>query len=863
MATTVKNLGIANPKVEFLAQLPNIGSYVQKTTFDVTAHNWNQLQNSQYFCPTLLECVMDSEQTIAAILPAKRKYYIPNFLAGGGALAARTASAASTSTPTSSTSTCVMPFITWTPISSTSATGTIMEKIIPEYTPYTLIMPANYSTITSEYKGPRWYDKALRMEPPSNDWLSIQKLWTALSGGVTPTTPTPTACSSDLIPNIPSVNQETVADGLWWGIESSAFLETENMPFWINIKRQFPPTSSKHDTVLCISLGLTDTTNRYDIYLSLNNKPRLVDWLSGPGGTPIDKQWDDDLSRILSEDEYIEIGIMTIAGRLVVIVNNSTLVYARIDRSSGENNGKLLEAKISPGAIRLWGTNCKVTFNVCPMTFAPVGIMPLPIPQITGSGAVGGSTSYKGTDFEGKPANSICHLPTPPGVVPQLFGCDCKSFLGDGGTASPVGYGFHKKGKVYFYKATSLPSGTFGGIPSSDFFILYMEPEDSTLQGQKVPNGRCPYFFRLKGINIQTTAAPSVGTPGNFTDYVISIDETCSAPDYFHVKKNATISFYDPKAVVSGGIVLNQTGVKISWGWDDGGGSSQVQTFTGIITNVSTNMVAGKETCTISIEDYVYILKNTPIINSPFYDGMVAYFAIKDLAERVGCTSFVNDWDTPNNYFLPSGFAFSKPAMRFDSKQSIFDCMMNIVKRFEAYIYFDAQGKLTIAKLPGGLFSTDTTHTIAMTFTSDPFAGNQFILGERSLDVNYDNTVNSIAIFSLERDTRNAIVYNCIPSTAGMSNHLLFRKTMFRDEPALGELEVAKAWAHDLGARMFCPILKTRFKTAGNTTMIQPLDFVSVDGQTFRLMSLKRSYKADTNDFSNDYECEWLGGSCI
>lgn len=856
MALEVTNLKIATPKVEFLSNLPNIGDYVQKTTFDITAYNWNQMQNSPYFCPTLLDCTMDMEQTIAAIHPSKRKYWIPNYLAGvpDGALAAA-------SNPASATSSCVMPFITWTPITESKALGTIMEKIIPEYTAYSLIMPANYDP-PPEYKGPMWRDGEMRMEPPAEDWLSIQKLWTTLSGGTTPVTPIPTACNTGLIPTIPSVLQEVTRDGLWWGIESSPFIETENMPFWIHIKRDYPPTSAKYDSVICISLGLTDPSNRYDIYLSLNNKPRLTDWLAGPGGTPIDKQWDGDVSRVLSSEDTIEIGIMTIGGRLVISVQKNIMAYTRIDRQGQESGGKLLEAKIAPGAIRIWGTNCKMAVNVSPMTFAPVGIMPLPIPMIstnTGTGAVGGATNYKGTDYKGDPVDSICHLPTPPNVVPKLFGCDCKNFGGDGGSATPSGFGFQKKGNIGFFKAASAPAGTFGGLSSLDFFILFMYPEDSTLQGQLVPNGRCPFFFRLKGINIQTTNAGAPGASGNQTDYVMSIDETSSAPDYFHVKKSASVTFYDPGAVVSGGIVLNQTGIKISWGW----GGTSIQTFVGLITNVSKTMVAGKETCTVSCEDYIYILKNTPIINSPFYDGMVAYFAIKDLAERVGCTSFSNDWlATPvNDYFLPSGYAFSKPAMRFDSKQMILDCILNIVKRFEAYVYFDAQGKFHIAKLEGGLFSDTSGALPAVSITSDPFVGTQFIVGEKTVDVNYDSTVNSIAIFTLERDTRNAIIYNHIP-TAGM-NHLLFRKTTLRDEPALGELEVAKDWARMIGERMFCPILKTRFQTAGNATVIQPLNFVDVDGQTFRVMSLKRSYKAETNDFNNQYECEWLGGNCI
>ena len=37
-------------------------------------------------------------------------------------------------------------------------------------------------------------------------------------------------------------------------------------------------------------------------------------------------------------------------------------------------------------------------------------------------------------------------------------------------------------------------------------------------------------------------------------------------------------------------------------------------------------------------------------------------------------------------------------------------------------------------------------------------------------------------------------------------------------------------------------------------------DFVKVDGDEFRLMSVSRKYSASENDFTNEYGVEWMGG---
>jgi hypothetical protein len=188
--------------------------------------------------------------------------------------------------------------------------------------------------------------------------------------------------------------------------------------------------------------------------------------------------------------------------------------------------------------------------------------------------------------------------------------------------------------------------------------------------------------------------------------------------------------------------------------------------------------------------------------------------------------------------------------------------MISIVKRFEAFVYFDGEGRLHINRLPGGLFSDPTNGNFVATFTRNPDAlPEQVILSGKNVDYSFASTVNKINILTLDRDTRNPVLYN--HSAVGSDDNLLFRKIFMMNQAALGDLETAKTYAHRLGQRMFFPIRKTSFSTVGsvNAAILEIFNFVKVDEQEYRLTSVAKKYSADANDFTCEYGMEWLGGS--
>jgi len=913
--STDKNFGLATPRVRILTELPRIVRKAQSYNFDVSAFQWDAINNSPFLSPLLTENVVNPEKTFAACFPSKRKFFVDNMLQyispSGPEGTVRQFPLPSGATPSSAPSFTIF----WTPVGppppppaaggSTPPSSTVgiintilKEQEFPSYydtidvsnpvSRMPLIDKANppHETATDDnYNGPRWNQEVYKEQAEPDDRKIVQRFRNFISGGsgVTITTPSAGGSATGFSP-LPSkqpkkevkktsVFQSKVDDGLWWGIESSPFLTSHNMPFWVTMEfPKDPPSPYKFETLFVISLGISSTSNkdRYDLLLSPTRKPTLIDYygVSGGGsGDEITREFDVDSSRLNFKDGQIDVGFMTAGGRLIIYVNDIPLVYTRIVKTGAtESIGTMKEAKIRRGRIRVYGTNVAANIYAYPMTFAEQSAMAFPIANQKTVTAVGGPSvtttiDYSAADEENQPTGKpVAILPIPAATVSassQSYGIDAEQFIDKNGTLNITSaFGLHQEGKAEFFSASTIPSVPLGPLPSTDFFLLVLTPSSRSWLGGTLPHARTPYFFRLKGVDAQDRDG-GIQIIRDATSSVISIKEGASAPDYFHIKKTATITLYNENGTWDY-LKNRQQGVQIDWSWKNVG---RKQTFTGVITSHDTSEVPGKETITIQCEDYNHILRHTPIVNSPFYDGMVGFHAVKDLAQRAGIKDFDKDWqpDPETHFFLPSGYSFSSPKVRFKSTDKIFDCIMNIVKRFEAYIYFDGSGKMHIDKLPGGLLGVPPELIlISNRFSSNPLSGLDTILDQKNITIDFNSTFNQINLVTLDRDTRNPIMLGTVAK--GAKDRLKFKKEYMVDQPAYGEKEVAKVHMDELSKRIFAPIRKTSFKTVGSSSILSPLEFVEVDGIPFRLMSISRSFNADTNDYTNEYEAEWLNG---
>lgn len=852
------NLGKARVKAELYNSLPNITKDRFFFDFDISAHSWNILSVSPYFPPLLTENIVDETEDFSVCFPSKRKYYIDNYITDGSGQSIADLSAMKN------------PYILWTP---TIIKQGMVNEIVTRgnYGNYILQYPGKYPLIAGQYNGPQWADDSRDREAlPSDDAEIAQWLVMASRGAseeeATTSTPTSTTTPAGnvVLPKINYVNQKVVQDGLWWGIESNDFLY-DNMPFWVTIKRSNSPSTENHQTFIVISLGIGSNEHAYDLYISNNKKPMLVDYYKGrdvatDNGLPPSKtkEFTTDLAKIFESDSNLEIGFMTIGGRLVIFVNKVILIYTRVITNSGTDSGRIQEAKIAKGKIRIYGSNSQAVINVSPMTFASTSCMALPIPVIPVQklpGSPGGTVVpvYKNVNYNGTVGKEpVCVLPSPPSVYGKLYGVDCEIFRQEGMWASPSGFAMHRQGIIVF-----APASDFGitGSSSEDFYVLVMRPYTAQITftgvSYSIPFSACPYFFRLKG-GFEKSVSDESLLGVDVSDDLISATESYQLDDYFAMSGSATIILYN-KGGKYDYLKDQQQGIRLYWGWGD----DLKLTFTGLIISTSVSEVPGKEEITLTCQDYSYILKNFAMMNSPFYDGMVLYYAARNVIRRSGINIVINDWDNTDDYFLPTGYSFSKPAVRFDDNQPLYDCVKFMAELGEACFYFDQYGKAHILKIPGGLYSDNTNGTFVAEFVRNP-DGENVILDQKNVEYDLSDTVNRIVIATLDRETRNTILYS--KDAIGYEDRLLYRRIGYEDQSALGSWDVAVERTDELAQRVFFGIRKTSFKTADFTSIIYPLSFIKIDKDEFRLIGLSRKYSADSNDFTIEYNAEWLGG---
>jgi hypothetical protein len=862
---TAGNVGIAEIEATILPNLPNIREQDTKVQFDERASNWRSYDNNPFIRPIYTGPI--SGDYFSAITLSKRKYHIDNFILG---------SAEEINNRTIDSD---EPSITWTPIDpSTIENMGFINTLINsgdygEWENYDRISPEEYlsnsESVDENYKGPFWTDINIeRIAKPTDKPELAENIAEIFN----------IENEEEVIEEVPEENQannrpkeenfqiyqKRSMDGLWYGVESNSFITTENTHFWININKNLSPPSFKNKTFFLISLNVGESEDQaFDIYLSEDTLPVLIDYKKGRQN--LDKkvitEFKSDVARILATENEIEIGIMVVAGKLIIIVNNQTLVYTRYsfdeNGEEGEENPVIIEeCKIKPGSIRIYGTNVMARYSVSPMVFPKFGCISMRIPnEYTVNNEVV-DLKYYGVDYEGELRGSVCKLPTDPTSSEPLYGCDCLDFLGDMGFDFPSGEFHQKRGYITIKSGKKFnPVVQDAKEINNQYFVMGFEPSYIDFSGKQILGG-APFYFRIKGAaEMDLDVVGNEGMDIDISSFIVSASVTENAPDYSYIERNANVTLYNRDGILNN-LTEGQSGITISMGWN----GDLKKIFTGIVTSMNTSQKAGEEYLILNCKDYMHILDTVLFVNSPFYDGMEMVSAVKEIAARGGIIkdTIQNDWDYHSDFFLKQGFSFSSPAMRFENTDTLLSGIQNIVKQAEATVYFDSDGILHVERLEGGLFSENPD--VEFNFYSRPTDGDMSstILDEKNITYDYNSTVNVINVLTVDRKSREPLIHN----RTDPNSKLKFKKIFLYDQPALGGLLEAKDYVERLSRRIFFDIQKTGFKTIArpNNIGLHVLSFVTLDGQPFRIMSLKRNYNVASNDLTQDIEGEWLGG---
>jgi len=823
------NLGIANVRAK-LINPRNLQNAKGRQDFDLFADAWALIKNNSNLPPVLLEGFSsdgsNSGRTFSYIGLGKRESYANNFMNTTNSASAQESDPASVGLSEEE------PFVVWREVNPSTLGPTQGDA------------PENSDGGGENPPQPKWREASLRRNNLSSDNEIIEALYDDL--GIEDLIPSDLTPQSDdqncPLPNVSYIHQTVAEGGLKWGVQSDNFRRTPNMGFALHIIPEPPPTS---EVPPFIYVGIPGNGSNYVVKIGWNSKPLLIDYQTNNSVLiPPDVE-----EANVYEGGDIHMRFEIVAGRLVITFNNYVFFYTRNKKNESE---RMTVNELVPGGLYVLGANCAAKINVHPLAYAPVGAVALPIPNAEDllKNLEGTTTSdgWAGVDIKNELKGSIAELPNAGDRKTSFYGVDCQTFRGYGGTVNPDGFGFHKKGTITVRPGVERSEDNeLSSSESWSLLALSAIGTDADFAGQTIKYSFSPYYFRLKGGFEYGEETPDSGDSLDLSDLIISANETFSAPDYFHLEHNVTLECYNPNGVLNG-LARAQTGIEVSFGW----GSSN-RTFTGVVMSVDLGKVAGKETATLNCSDYNVTL-NQPIVNSPYYDGMIAYYAIKDCAERAGLV-VEKKWENEDDYFLPAGYSFTKPAMRFNGTETLKNCILKMIQRFEAFYYFDEDGKMIVEKLPGGLFSEASS--VSASFNSRPGENNNdTVLENYKITTDFNSTVNNISVLTIDRNTRNAIVVGKTASPSRIS----YKRSYLYDQPALGDRASARDYVEQLGRRMFYPIRRTTIKVAGGQN-ISPLSFFSVDGTIFRAMSVRRSFSADANDFTTTIEGEWLGGA--
>lgn len=741
------------------------------------------------------------------------------------------------------------------------------------------------------YLGARWATKIVdKQQYDVGDSISTEaSLFTSKGMGIFE--------FSDLV-----VMQESLASAnLLWGIESKITLPV-NVPFYLDIRRLRRTVKDVPSFICCrINKG---TNDEFDILVIENQNPRIYDM--GPLASTTDDLVKQRYRQLMlaippdvSSNDHIRIGILPVLGRLAIYINEHEYIYSRPNLGEGgsENEFAIQPIKLQVKDLQIWGNNCMAMVGFHSMVFPP-GRTALPIE---------GNFNVEGTHTS-EPWASITN-PIPYKEDQKTLGY-CAAEIGGGPSATPDDDMFditcpEAHGRInlvllphYNYAAgagsagASATANKYYGCELSGQHLNWV-PNMATLSTEfemttkfdetKTYFGAPPFLFRLRGVeelNPLSTNSSSHGlsfarsglSPRSFylssrtsnpsgmrtkrdddvdiSGDLIAITRSFSAPEFCSIDHTAEITLYN-EGGTHNDLMEKGKGIQICTGW----GTPNL-VFTGVTLGGTRSEVAGKEILMVHCEDYMRVLEDTKIINSPYYDGLDAFDALMDLTLRAGITP-EDDTDNPR-YYLPAGYSFTTPKMRMPKYTSIKEGCSIIAKLAERVFYFDGEGLLHWSYLQGGLDFT-VSYVIAGEFYSNPDSssdGFNIILDEKRTDHKVGQAVNQILVKTIDRSA--GAVYMLGQKATEVENVLPFKKVMYLEQAALASQSAAQLWMLRLKTRVFKTPIGISFTTVTNKA-IWPLDFIKVNGKDFRVRSLTETLNAEDNSLVTNITAEWLG----
>lgn len=410
--------------------------------------------------------------------------------------------------------------------------------------------------------------------------------------------------------------------------------------------------------------------------------------------------------------------------------------------------------------------------------------------------------------------------------------------------------------------------------------------------GYVVEDGRSPYIWFLS-IIMPPIEMDEPNEEKDISCDVLGMDLNWNATSFNEASQSGTIKILNNRRTSPIGdyraLSDRTTYLRIYAGFDGCvPAARQGLLFEGLTTGLTIDKVAGKETVSLRIEDYMNVLQSSKIYLSPVYDGMKATLAVRDIIKVSGINDSrivandkpVKEANLSDDYGLPFVQPFDQPQFRYSDGQSLKDCILKISKIDFRTIYFDQAGRFHLDDIPGGEFGDAKINPVAKFFTSPRKPGYTNVY-----DLVWNNVSYSTAIKDVYNGLQIVTVDRRIPSityivqdsyAAGVNDpsakgYLGYFKPMIIREAAFGSQESIARYAAKLRKTIFQPPLTVKFEAFGHAALrtirsdggsflvgAKPLDIIELDGQPLRILNISTRIDAKDGSFFQSYEGEWF-----
>lgn len=403
--------------------------------------------------------------------------------------------------------------------------------------------------------------------------------------------------------------------------------------------------------------------------------------------------------------------------------------------------------------------------------------------------------------------------------------------------------------------------------------------------GYTVYNGRSPYLWSVRGF----VPADPGKAPRDIVDIscdVLTVDLTWNATSYNEVVQTGTLRvLMRPKEGPGRGVMnYNQLLTKTTYlrieAWFENGigrdpGRGKRNIFTGMITSGTVENTAEKDVVVFKIEDYNAALNGGKFVLSPYYDGMKASLAVRDIMLQLGMPDSriltggipIKNANLQNDLGLPFSNPLQEPKFRFADGTSYKEAIQKFARLHMRTAYFDTNGNFRYDELPGGIFADQNVQVVAE-FWGSPIEGGNWgpelrrqAFNMTSFSRNMNDVWNVISVQSVDAISGARIsvgtaykagIFN--PNAVG---YLGYRKHLMVAQPFLGSIGAVAKYVDHYRRRIFIPPLTARFEIYGYSGL-KPLDIIKLDGQKLRIMNVNISISAAENRYWMNIEGEWF-----